>query len=201
MAAAARWQDQHWIVRTRKALFHSVQLRVAVWTGLRKVTFRRVQEAQCQHIGTAEKKKRNLLPDATKLTRPDDRVGMMLQSVRAFALWIAPDVGRTLPRPAVAEIVAPFMRRIPNVSPAVSRHRMSDMPSPLKSPVSATLQMLGTLPTPAVAETVVLFMRPDPDVAGGGHATECRSCRLAIEVAASGSNDRPVGGCVRDNHR
>src|ERR1700722_16319884 len=78
----------------------------------------------------------------------------------AFAFWIAQTLG-TLPRPAVEVTVEPFKNQIPTL-PLVSRHRMSDMPSPLKSPVSATLQALGTLPRPAIAEIVEPFMNQIP---------------------------------------
>ncbi len=78
---------------------------------------------------------------------------MLLYDQSAFALWMAQLLG-TLPMVAVAVGVTPLISQIPTL-PLVSRQRMSDMPSPLKSPVSAMLQAAGTLPMPEVEATAV----------------------------------------------
>src|ERR1700691_5616679 len=54
-----------------------------------------------------------------------------------------------VPSPVPDAIVVPFMNQMAT-SPEVSRHRMSLIPLPLKSPVSATLQPFDRLPTPDV---------------------------------------------------
>jgi hypothetical protein len=55
----------------------------------------------------------------------------------------------TLPSPPADNTAAPFINQI-EVSPTVSRQTMSALPSPLKSPVLTTDQLVGILPTPAV---------------------------------------------------
>src|SRR5215471_6153619 len=56
--------------------------------------------------------------------------------------------------------LVPFMNQIATLPLVVSRHRMSDLPSPLKSPDPATLKLVATFPTPAVSgfKTVVPFI-------------------------------------------
>src|ERR1700733_906256 len=73
-----------------------------------------------------------------------------------------------VPRPALDDSVVPFMNQMA-VSPEVSRHRMSLMPSPLKSPVAATDQTADKLPMPELFgfKIVVPFisqitMSPEP---------------------------------------
>ena len=56
-----------------------------------------------------------------------------------------------LPTFAVEEMVVPLMNHIA-VLPLVSRQRMSLFPSPLKSPVSATVQFSGMFPSPVADE-------------------------------------------------
>ena len=80
--------------------------------------------------------------------------GMPLQS--ALAPWIVQLVG-TLPRPGVETTCVPFINQI-DTSPAVLRHRMSLLPSPLKSPVSAIVQLVGTLPRCRPETTCVPFI-------------------------------------------
>src|SRR5215470_11543296 len=68
----------------------------------------------------------------------------------------------TFPIPAVLgfKTVVPFISQIAILPLVVSRHRMSHLPSPLKSPVPTMDQLVGTLPTPAVLgfKTVVPFI-------------------------------------------
>src|SRR5215467_2397315 len=64
----------------------------------------------------------------------------------ALALWIVQATG-TLPRPAADLICRPFMNQIA-VLPLLSRQRMSLLPSPLKSPVSAIDHAVGAAPMP-----------------------------------------------------
>src|SRR5260370_587859 len=67
----------------------------------------------------------------------------------------------TFPTPAALgfKILVPFMNQIATL-PLVSRHRTSLLPSPLKSPVPTTDQVVGTFPTAAVLgfKTVVPFI-------------------------------------------
>src|SRR5260370_34546363 len=67
----------------------------------------------------------------------------------------------TFPTPAALgfKTLVPFMNQIATL-PLVSRHRTSLLPSPLKSPVPTTDQVVGTFPTPAVLgfKTVVPFI-------------------------------------------
>ena len=58
---------------------------------------------------------------------------------------------------AEEEIDDPFINHMATV-PLVLRHRMSDLPSPLKSPVATIDQLFGTLPIAADVETAVPFM-------------------------------------------
>src|SRR5262249_58868282 len=60
-------------------------------------------------------------------------------------------LGAYVPPPAVAafKTVVPFISQIATLPP-VSRQRMSDLPSPLKSPVPTMDQVVATFPTPAV---------------------------------------------------
>jgi hypothetical protein len=62
-----------------------------------------------------------------------------------------------LPTPAVEAIEVPFMNHI-DVLPRLSRHRMSAMPSPLKSPVATTARVVGTLPSAADDITVAPYL-------------------------------------------
>ena len=64
---------------------------------------------------------------------------------------------------------------------------MSLLPSPLKSPVPAIDQAVGTLPTQAVDETDVPFMNQIATIAAGV-APEDVALAVAVEVA--GSDDR-----------
>src|SRR5215467_6706529 len=68
----------------------------------------------------------------------------------------------TFPTPAVLgfKTVVPFISQIATLPLVVSRQRMSHLPSPLKSPVPTTDQLVGTFPTPAVLgfKTVVPFI-------------------------------------------
>src|SRR5579863_7938454 len=50
-----------------------------------------------------------------------------------------------LPKFTTADIVVPFMAHAP-ISPTVSAQRMEALPTPLKSPVSATFHPAGTAP-------------------------------------------------------
>src|SRR5215831_18588777 len=61
-------------------------------------------------------------------------------------------VAGTFPTPAVLgfKTVVPFISQIAILPLVVSRHRMSHLPSPLKSPVPTMDQLVGTFPTPAV---------------------------------------------------
>jgi hypothetical protein len=59
----------------------------------------------------------------------------------------------TLPTIALDEIAVPFISQIATL-PEVSLQRMSDLPSELKSPVSAIVQTAGTLPTRKPANAV-----------------------------------------------
>src|ERR1700733_4210629 len=72
----------------------------------------------------------------------------------ALVPWIVNVVG-IVPRPAPDAIVVPFMNQMA-ISPEVSRHRMSLLPLPSKSPVSATLHTVGKLPTPDVLAFVIV---------------------------------------------
>src|SRR5258707_5616622 len=58
----------------------------------------------------------------------------------------------TFPTPAALgfKTLVPFMNQIATLPLVVSRHRISLLPSPLKSPVPTTDQVVGTFPTPAV---------------------------------------------------
>src|SRR5258707_10488823 len=68
----------------------------------------------------------------------------------------------TFPTPAALgfKTLVPFMNQIATLPLLASRHRMSLLPSPLKSPVPTTDQVVGTFPTPAVLgfKTVVPFI-------------------------------------------
>src|SRR5215470_17523659 len=68
----------------------------------------------------------------------------------------------TFPTPAALgfKTLVPFMNQIATLPPAVSRHRMSLLPSPLKSPVPTIDHVVGTFPTSAVLgfNTVVPFI-------------------------------------------
>src|SRR5258708_17256791 len=68
----------------------------------------------------------------------------------------------TFPTPAALgfKTLVPFMNQIATLPLVVSRHRISLLPSPLKSPVPTIDQVVGTFPTPAVLgfETVVPFI-------------------------------------------
>src|SRR6266849_6454809 len=69
---------------------------------------------------------------------------------------------QTLPGPALMaallNIVTPFMSQIA-FSPVVPLcHRMSDLPSPSKSPTPAILQLMSSPPTGELTESVVPFM-------------------------------------------
>src|SRR5262249_56615077 len=65
------------------------------------------------------------------------------------------------PTPAVLgfKTVVPFISQIATL-PLVSRHRMSHLPSPLKSPVPTMDQVVATFPTPAALgfKTAVPFI-------------------------------------------
>jgi hypothetical protein len=51
-----------------------------------------------------------------------------------------------VPTPAVDKTAVPFMNQIAMLPVATLRKRMSLIPSPLKSPVSAIIQSLDTTP-------------------------------------------------------
>src|SRR5712691_1433774 len=74
----------------------------------------------------------------------------------ALTPWIVQVVG-TVPRVALEETCNPLMNQIAAVPALVSRQRMSPLPSPLKSPVSATIQLPGTAPRLADCETCEPF--------------------------------------------
>src|ERR1700722_1397633 len=65
--------------------------------------------------------------------------------------------GGTLPIPTADMMVAPFISHTARL-PLVSCHRMSPRPSPLKSPVPTTDQLVGMLPMPRAEETCVPLM-------------------------------------------
>src|ERR1700728_3744587 len=71
----------------------------------------------------------------------------MLEAATQSALvpWIV-KVVEIVPRPAPDAIVVPFMNQMAR-SPLVSRQRISLLPSPLKSPVSATAHTVDRFPT------------------------------------------------------
>src|SRR5208282_3861312 len=107
--------------------------------------------------------------------------------------------GGTVPRPTPDETVVPFMNQIA-ASPLVSFHRMSLMPSPLKSPVSTTDQVVASEPSPAldkiaepfISQTALLRER---FVAGSfNHPTPPTSVGVG---ALDGPDARRHGGDVR----
>src|SRR5207253_607772 len=69
---------------------------------------------------------------------------------------IAHSVG-TLPNPTDDAIVPPFINQITTV-PSGSRHKISVLPPPSKSPVPATDHPSGTRPTPTLDRTVPPFI-------------------------------------------
>src|SRR3974390_1148655 len=103
----------------------------------------------------------------------------------ALADWTVQTVGM-LPSPADDATVAPFMNQIA-VLPLLSRQSRSLMPSPLKSPVSATDHVVGTLPTPPVEETVAPFMN-QIDV-----LPLLSRQRMSLLKVAAGRGDRKFG--------
>ena len=60
--------------------------------------------------------------------------------------------------------------------PLVSRQRMSPLPSPLKSAVATTVQVVGTLPTPADDETWRAVHEPDRRIAAGVTPEQVATC-------------------------
>src|SRR5262245_29896401 len=65
---------------------------------------------------------------------------------------------------ASADLTVPslFISQTAIPPPPVSRQRMSDTPSPLKSPVPAICQTVGNEPTPTTDLTVAPFMNHSP---------------------------------------
>src|SRR5260370_1226948 len=61
------------------------------------------------------------------------------------------------PSPPDDNTCPPFMSQIA-IFPLVSRQRMSPLPSPLKSAVPTTDQVVGTFPTPLDEDTCAPFM-------------------------------------------
>ncbi len=101
----------------------------------------------------------------------------------------------TLPMVAVAVGVTPLISQIPTL-PLVSRQRMSDMPSPLKSPVSAMLQAAGTLPMPEVEATAVPLRSQIPTLP---LVSRQKQVALAVTVEVAGSDNRPAGRHIGDH--
>src|SRR5436190_2076901 len=64
----------------------------------------------------------------------------------------------TLPTTAAEAIVVPFMNQIATSPVVVLRHRMSALPSPLKSPMPSIVQAVGTLPKPPLDEIDAPFI-------------------------------------------
>src|SRR6266852_342897 len=74
----------------------------------------------------------------------------------ALAPWIDQTV-RIFPTPADCETCGPFMNQIATL-PLLSCQRMSLLPSPLKSPVSTIVQLVGAEPSPADWVTCAPFI-------------------------------------------
>ena len=84
----------------------------------------------------------------------------------------------------------PFISQIATL-PLVFCHRMSDLPSPLKSPVPAKCQLgPGSAPTTAAADHAGAVHLPDGDVAAG---VLPQDIGLAVAVEIAGAAMLPVG--------
>src|SRR5262249_36847369 len=75
-----------------------------------------------------------------------------LECQSALALWICQSVGNE-PTPSADITVPPFINHTPT-PPTELRQRMSEVPSPLKSPVWEIVQSLSKEPTPTADITV-----------------------------------------------
>ena len=102
-----------------------------------------------------------------------------------------------LPRPAVERWSISFMNQIA-VLPLVLRQRISLLPSPLKSPVSATFHFVPTLPSPPAR----LIDNPlISQIATLPLLSRHRMSPFAVAVEVSSSGDRQGGGYIAKTSR
>ena len=96
---------------------------------------------------------------------------------------------------AVPNTAEPFMNQIPSVPVATERQRMSEMPSPLTSPLP-TRSHPGPTPNTAVLATALPFMNQIAERVGRGRTPE--DVRPAVAVHIAKPYDGPPG---RDTER
>src|SRR5450759_1366587 len=150
------------------------------------------------------------IDEAASTTRVTSPALLKLPHQSTLVFWIVQTLG-TLPRPAPAEIVAPFMNHIAT-SPPVERQRMSLLPSPLKSWVTVSEVELGggtkrpILPVanstnhsapsgPAMMPWTPLFP-PNPGMGYSVMIPAVVICSIRLKVPVSVNHSAPSGPAV-----